>query len=151
MDLGRLRVGDWLTGAWGLALAGALWLDWFTAAGVPTTGWDAFGVVDMLAAITGIFGVATLFVALTHDSPARPVAFAVIALALASLTVVAIGYRVVIDEPGPNAAVEVAGGAYIGLICALGLFASALAAVRDESSPHQGSAAPAELPAPPVS
>lgn len=146
MDVKRLRMGDWLAGAWGIALLGSLWLDWYDA----ICAWQAFAVTDVLLAVCALGGIATWLLALGNDSPARPVAAAVLTTALSAIAVLVTVYRVAVNEPGPNASVGVDTGAYIGLICILGLFTSTLAAVRDESSPHQAPIEPTELPAPPL-
>lgn len=152
MELKRVRGSDWLMAAAAAALLGALWLDWFKAGdgAVAVSAWQVFSVTDLLLAVTALTGLLTLFLAAANDSPARPVASAVVTLALSAIALLAVVYRVVLNEPGPNADVDLATGAYVGALLTLGLFAASLAAVRDESSPHQAPIVPTQLPAPPA-
>ena len=149
MDTKRLRVGDWLTGAAGAAVLASLWLDWFQV-DVGVSAWDAFAVTDVVLALAGILGIGMLVLAATNDSPAKPVAAGVLTLAFSAIGVLLVLYRVALNEPGPNAVVGIEKGGYVGALLAIGLFAAALDAVRDESSPHQAPIVPEQLPAPPA-
>ena len=150
MDARRLRVGDWLTGVAGLAALVSLWLNWFDASElVAVSGWEAFSVTDVLLALAAVCGIALVPVTAANDSPARPVAVGVLTLTLAGLALLLVAYRIVLNEPGPNALVGIEPGGYLGLLASLALFAAALGAVRDESSPHQAPIEPEQLPAPP--
>ena len=149
MDFKRLRVGDWLAGAWGLALLVSLGLDWYGAPGANASAWEALSVTDVLLAIAALSGVTLALVTAVCRSPAFPVAAGVVALALTTIAIPVLLQRL-INEPGPNALVTIELGAYAGAVCTLALFAAVLAAVRDESSPRQEPVVPTELPAPPA-
>ena len=57
---------------------------------------------------------------------------AVMTVGVGAITLLFVLYRVVVNEPGTNAAVSIDGGAYLGLLLVLGVIAGALRALNDE-------------------
>ena len=150
MDGRRLRAGEGLAGGGGLALGASAFLPWYAAGSATTSAWEAFGLIDLVLALTGLLGVTLAVLAATRRSPAAPVAAGVVLIALSAVAILLATYRL-LDQPGPDEAVDVRLGAYLGLGCLLAVAAGAWRSVADE---HAGAAAPqppvAARPAPPA-
>lgn len=150
MDAKRVRGADWLTGLAGLLVLGSLWLRWYSVGPGTANAWSVLSISDAVIALAAACAVLTLVLTLANDSPAKPVAAGVVTLALSAIAVLIVLYRVIINVPGPNDLVGVEPAGYLGAALVLGLFAAALACVRNESSPHQAPIQPEQLPAPDV-
>ena len=145
----RIRPADAMTGAWGVALLGSLFLDWYTRPEGGVSAWGAFGVLDLLLAILALLAISVPVVTSVRDSPSWPVAALVLTVAFAFLTAFFLVYRL-FDQPGPDGDVAVDAGAWLGSFALLGVFISSAVALRDERSP--GVPGPPEIfvmPAPP--
>jgi hypothetical protein len=131
----RLRYGEWITAASGVALAAVLFLDWFGGA-VSGSGWSTLGWLALaLCAVAILAALALPFLQVTRDSPSGPVLGAIAAALagfLASVALVVQG----IAQPGPDELVSVRAGYWLGLACALGVWLGGFLAMRDERSPH---------------
>jgi hypothetical protein len=127
MDPTRLRLGELLTGACALGLLGVMFLDWFG-------GRDAWQLSTGRVLLVALVALGLLVVALTLTARpvAMPVAATVITIGVAAIVVLYVLYRVVVNEPGPNAVVDVETGAYAGLALTLGVGAGAWIALGDE-------------------
>lgn len=136
-----------MTGAWGLALLGSLFLDWYTRPEGGFSAWASFGVLDVLLALLALLAVSVPVVTATRDSPAWPVATLVLTTALSFLVSFFLIYRL-FDQPGPDGDVAVDAGAWLGSFALLGTFISAAIALRDERSP--GVTGPREIPVMPA-
>jgi len=128
VDLRRLRTGELLAAASATGLLLVMFLDWFGS----RSGWEALPIGRVLLA--AVAALALMLVGLTLT--ARPVAMAGSA---ASITVGAAGvvlayllFRVVVNEPGPDAGQAIGLGAYLGLLLVLGCAAGAWRALGDE-------------------
>jgi Na+(H+)/acetate symporter ActP len=127
MDLRRLRSGELLTGASAAALVVVMFLDWFGG----RSAWETMTiarvvlVVFVLVALAMVVLTATRTVAMATSAAAITIAVGLPALLL-------VFYRVVINEPGPNALVSVDLGAYLGLLLVVVVMASAFRALADE-------------------
>jgi hypothetical protein len=141
--MGRLRDGDVLAGAAGIALLASLFLDWYAPAVVfgaldridfGASGWEAFSVLDVVLALLALVPLALVATQATRDSPALPVAFSVFALLAGLLAALLILYRI-LNQPGPNDAVEVEPGAWVGLAAAAALTAGGWRSLRVEAMP----------------
>lgn len=128
MDVGRLRSGELLAGASAVGLVVVLFVDWFSTG----SGWESFGLLRFLLMIQA--GLALTLVALTvlARPVAMPVAAAVITVGVSLLALLALLYRVGLDEPGSNRAVEVQLGAYLGLALCAGIGLGAWRTLQDE-------------------
>ena len=147
MDLRRARIGEWLTGASGAALAVSPALAWYScergAGGCrgAITGWGALAVTDVVLLIAGLIGVAVLVLTVTQRTPALPLALttmgvpvAVLAAILALLALLFVPDHLEASGAGPARLP----GAWLGALSSLGLLASLLAAMRDERIPVAG-------------
>ena len=143
----RIRPADAMTGAWGLALLGSLFLDWYTQAEGGFSAWGSFGVLDVLLALVALLAVSVPVVTAARDSPAWPVAALVLTTAFAFLVSFFLLYRL-FDQPGLDGGAAVDAGAWLGSIALLGVFVSSAVALRDERSP--GVTGPAEIPVMPA-
>ena len=128
MDARRLGSGELLAGASAVGLLVVMFLDWF--GGRPA--WEALtiGRVPLVALAL----LALTLVVLTLG--ARPVAMAAsaasITVGFTGLVVVYLLYRIVVNEPGPDAGAQIGLGAYLGLLFVLGCGAGAWRALADE-------------------
>jgi hypothetical protein len=125
MDLRRLRAGEWIAAASGAVLFASLFLPWYGDA----SAWEALAVIDVLLALVAAAAVALLLVTALQPVPAVPIAVsALVALAaLAGLALVLIRMASL-----PDGADGREGGLWLALAAALGLFAGACLAMRDE-------------------
>ena len=99
MDLRRLRVGEWVAGIGGAVLLASLFLDWYSVDGSGTSAWEAFSVVDVALAVTGVFAVAVAVVTSLHRAGAVPIATASVLGSIGFVTAVLLVWRV-LDPPG---------------------------------------------------
>jgi cytochrome bd-type quinol oxidase subunit 2 len=120
----RLRRGEWLAAAGGVALLALLWAPWYDDADA----WSAFSVLDVLLAILALLGIVTAFLQATRRSPALPVAADVIASTVGLIAVIALAVRVLFP-PGDGSR---AWGLAAGFVSCLAVFAGAWLALRDE-------------------
>jgi hypothetical protein len=149
MDLRRARVWEWLAGAFGIALAVSVFLDWYGCAatrsagagcrpGAAVSAWGALAVADLVMLVAGLGGLLALVVALVQRTPAVPIALTSIVTVVALVAAVLAVLRLV-DAPdlpgitGQSPARLL--GAWLGAGASLGLVASLLAAIRDERVP----------------
>jgi hypothetical protein len=128
MDARRLGSGELLAGVSAVALLVVMFLDWF--GGGPA--WETLTIGRILLVAVALL--ALTLVVLTLG--ARPVAMATsaasIIVGVTGLVVVYLLYRLVVDEPGPDAGAQIGLGAYLGLLFALGCGAGAWRALADE-------------------
>ena len=162
MDLRRLRVGEWITGGFGLLLLVALFLPWYElgegrVVGPPdaldarASAWDAFTVLDVLLALGALAAIAVVVVTAVQATPAVPLALQALLTLLATLLLVLLIFRLAnppdvsflepTDAPGARSDVldvDRAAGAWLGLVAMLGILAGALIAMRDERRSPEG-------------
>jgi hypothetical protein len=155
----RLRDGDWLAGAGGVALIASMFADWYSGASagvrgvgfapldVGATAWQAFSVLDVVLALLALVPLALVVLQATRDSPALPVAFSVFTTVAGALAGLLILYRIV-NQPGPNDAVDVDAGAWIGLAAAIAVAAGGARSMRVEAMPGVALPPVEDLPAP---
>jgi uncharacterized membrane protein len=161
----RLRDGEWIAGAGGLALLAAMFLHWYGVA-IPAvvplgrgavafapldapeaTAWQAFDVLDIVLALLALVPLALVFTQATRRSPSIPVAFSVFTTLAGALAALLILYRIV-NQPGPNDIVEVEAGAWLGLVAALIIAAGGWRSMRVEPIPAAPFPPVEDLPAP---
>ncbi len=149
MRLGRLRWGEILAGAGGLALAASLFLvDWYgrtvdvrlpgatadQAVGRATerlSGWEALTILRWLLLAAALASLALVVVQVTQRSAALPANASVAATWLGLLGSALVLYRIV-NQPGPDDEVTVEPGAWLGLLTALMVAVGAWWSMRDE-------------------
>jgi hypothetical protein len=144
-DPSRLRRGEVIVGASAVVLLASMFaLKWYglssvitpTAAklGVVTSGdgWDSLTELRWLVALTVVCALGLVFLQASRRAPALPATMSTIVIVLGIITALALLYRVLINEPGPDDLVEQRAGAYVGLISAIALGYGAYQSLRQE-------------------
>jgi uncharacterized membrane protein YfcA len=165
VDLRRLRLGEWMTGAFGALLLVATFLPWYErpmqcvrapCPARPVSAWEAFAVIDFVVVLAALFGIAAWVVTAVYRAPAVPMVVASMTTIVGIVGVALVVVRVAL----PPDAQERLGGLWLGLAGILGVAVGAWVAVRDEGYgfwPTQDPKQPAwasrveitDLPAPP--
>jgi len=129
----RLRPGEIVAGAAALVLLVSTFLEWYTVRGRAEglSAWAAFTVVDVLLCLVALLGIALLASQLAGRGPSLPVALEVVTTTLALAATLLVLYRI-LNQPGPNDAIGVAAGAWLGAASCLALFLGAWLALSDE-------------------
>lgn len=138
MDVRRLRLGEWMTGASGAVLLVATFLPWYerelvcVRAPCPSgavSAWEAFAVVDVALMLVALLGLACSLVALLYRAPAVPMAVATITALLGTVASVLVLVRTAFP---PDAEARLGGGLWLGLVATLGVAAGGWIAIRHE-------------------
>ena len=137
----RLRDGEWIALAGAIALVASLWLHWYGVGPAEATGWQAFGILDVVLVLLALVPVALAVTQATRTSPAIPVFFSSMTLLAGLLAALLILIRIVF-QPGPNELVSVQPGAWLGFAAALVVALGGWRSVRVEAMPA--------IPEPPV-
>ncbi len=124
----RLRLGEWLAGASGLGMLIVLALPWYGDA----SGFESLSVIDILLVLVALLALSLPVLQATQRSPALPVAAAVLCVAFGFIAVLLVLFRL-IDEPRDG--YEVAFGAWLGLVAALGITAGGWLSLANEHVP----------------
>ena len=118
MELSRLRPGELIAAAGGVALLVVMFLDWYAVGGTTSVGgsdvrislgltaWEAFGITDILLALAALIAIGLAVITAARRSPALPVAASVITSTTGILATLLVLYRI-LNQPGPNEFVEV--------------------------------------------
>jgi len=128
MDVRRLRSGELLTAAGAIGLALVLFADWFGG----ESGWSTLTVGRALLVLTILLALTLVVFTLSARAVSMATSASVVTIGIGSLALLYLLYRVGIDEPGRNALVSVQTGAYLGLLCVLGIVAGTWRALADE-------------------
>jgi hypothetical protein len=138
MRFGRVHAGDLLAAVAGVLLLLSMQLDWFVehtfsgAASEPQfalNAWETFDFGDLILAAVAAAGIAMLVVAVVL--PAAATAMSAVTALAGAAGVISVMVRVV-AQPGANEMVDIAGGAWLGLLCAIGVFLGGWMAMRAE-------------------
>jgi hypothetical protein len=70
VDLRRLRFGEWLAVAGGIALIVSLLLPWYDAPTGPVTGYEAMTIVDILLTLVALLAISLGVLQATQETPA---------------------------------------------------------------------------------
>jgi hypothetical protein len=129
----RVRIGDIAAGVAGAVLLLATFLGWYSVRGREDdlSAWAAFSVVDVLLALVALLGIALALSSVLGRGPSLPVALAVVTTTLALAGSLLLLYRI-LNQPGPNEAIGVAAGAWVGLLACVGVFLGAWRSLSDE-------------------
>jgi hypothetical protein len=146
MELRRVRVGEWIAGACGVALLGFMFLAWYGAepkeAGpaivtgkADQTPWEAFAVLDIVLALTAAMAIVLVVVTATQRTPAVPIALVSLTAFVAMIAMVWLVIRVAWppSPEGSNLETTRELGLWLGLAACAGITAGALAGMRDDS------------------
>jgi hypothetical protein len=128
VDVRGLRGGELLAGASAVGLLAVLFADWF--GGQTAFATLRITLVVLLALV--VLALTVVALTLTSVSVAMACSAAAVTVGVAALAALFVLYRLVLDEPGPNAAVDVGLGAYLGLAFVVGCGAGAWRALADE-------------------
>jgi hypothetical protein len=129
MDLRRLRTGEWLAAASGVALLLSLFLPWYEP---ELTAWEALAAIDVLLALVAASGVLLAIVTAVQRVPAVPIALAALVTFAGLFGLLLVLFRV-IDIP--DGAVGRQAGLWLALASVAGVIAGAFVAMRDEVRP----------------
>ena len=116
MDLGRLRVADWIAGAAGLALIVSLFLPWYSDDGGDATAWEAFSVADVVLLLGGLIALAVLLAGALQRTAALHTAVVSLATPIAIVAALVALYRG-LNAPGDGLEREL--GYFVGMLAAL--------------------------------
>jgi len=118
VDLRRLRAGEWIAVAGGIALIVSLALPWYDAPTEALTGFEALTIIDVLLTLIALLALALGVLQVTQDAPAKPVGAAVLTVVFGALAVLLVLFRL-IDAPADG--LEVRAGAWLGLVAAIAI------------------------------
>ena len=127
MDLRRLRAGEWVAAASGMALLVSLFLPWYGPQSV--TAWESLSAIDVLLAFVAATGVLLAIVTAAQRVAAIPVALSALVALAAIVGVLLVLFRM-IDIPDGASGREWA--LWLGLAGAAGILVGALMAMREE-------------------
>jgi hypothetical protein len=118
----RLRLGEVIAGAGGVALLAVMFAPWFD----DTDAWGSFAVTDVVLAIAALLGIALAVLQATRPSPAWPVFADVIGTVVGfiALILLLIG---LLDPPADRA-----WGVFAGFVSCLAVLVGAWLAMRTE-------------------
>jgi uncharacterized membrane protein YfcA len=125
MRRGHLRAGEALTGLAGALLFVSLFLSWYDG----LSGWEAFGVIDVLLAAAGLGGILLALLSALHSKTDVPISGAALTVVVGVIATLLVLYRLL--DPVDDLDRDL--GLFLGLISALGLAAGAWAAIRVET------------------
>ena len=143
MELSRLRPGELIAAAGGVALLVVMFLDWYAVGGTTKvagsdlrvsfglSAWKAFGITDILLALAALIAIGLAVITAARRSPALPVAASVITSTTGVLATLLVLYRI-LNQPGPNEFIEVKLPAFLGFLCVLAIAAGGWRSLRDE-------------------
>jgi hypothetical protein len=145
MDLRRLRAGEWLAFAGGVALLVSLFTDWYgisvedpgTSVELSSgfTAWQSFSVIDILLAMVAAAAIGLAVIQAVQTRPALPVAASVLTVVIGAAGVLLVVFRL-IAQPGPNEFVDIRAGAWLGLAATAAITLGAWMAMADERVSH---------------
>jgi len=147
MDLtpSRLRKGEWIVGAGSIVLLASMFLlEWYGKTGAlapqaeragfstSVNGWHGLTTLRWFMLVTSIIGLALVFSQASRRSPAWPVSLGVVGVVISLITLIALIFRVLINEPGPDRLIDQKAGAFVGLIATLAIVWGGYLSLREE-------------------
>jgi len=127
MEPRRLRSGELLAAVSAVGLLALMFESWFGGA----TGWESLTLLRVPLVITALLALAVVVLTVSR-TVAMACSAAAITVGVGTLTLLALLYRVAINEPGPDAAAGIDLGAYLGLLCVFGCVVGAWRTLADE-------------------
>jgi hypothetical protein len=146
----RLRVPDYVVGAFGFLLLCSLFSPWYELVDGTVDGWRSLKLIDIWLLITALLAISIPFITAARDTPAVPLAMTVLTWFAAILAILMVLYRV-LSEANAAFVTGRSWGLAVAALGAVGTFAGAHWALRTEDAP--GLRPPPEvraMPAPPV-
>ncbi|MGI8903980.1 MAG: hypothetical protein ACR2IP_10060 [Solirubrobacteraceae bacterium] len=146
VKLARLRAGELIAGAGGLALLTFMFLlPWYGTAGKPASrattyavdGWHGLTHLRWLMLATIVLSLGLVIAQATRRAPALPATISVILTVLGATCALLLAYRVLVNPPGTGTAQR--SGAFLGLFSAIAISYGAYRSLRQEGvSPGDG-------------
>lgn len=127
MDLRRLRAGEWVAAASGVALLVSLFLPWYGPG--SATAWESLSAIDVLLAFVAATGVLLAIVTAAQRVAAIPIALSALVALAAIVGVLLVLFRM-LDVPDGASGREWA--LWLGLAGAAGIAVGAVMAMREE-------------------
>ena len=127
MDLRRLRAGEWVAAASGVALLVSLFLPWYGPD--SATAWESLSAIDVLLAFVAATGVLLAIVTAAQRVAAIPIALSALVALAAIVGVLLVLFRM-LDVPDGASGRE--GALWLGLAGAAGIAVGAVMAMREE-------------------
>ena len=127
MDLRRLRSGELLAGASAGGLLAVMSADWFGGG----SAWETMTIARFALVALVLCALAVLVLTVSR-TVAMATSAATITIAVGTIALLLVLYRVVVNEPGTNAEVSIDLGAYAGMTLVVGVMAGAFRALADE-------------------
>jgi hypothetical protein len=128
VDLRRLRGGELLAGAGACGLLVVMFLAWFGG----RSAWESMAIARVVLVALVLCALTLVVLTVTSRTVAMACSAATITVGVGALALLLVFYRVVVNEPGPNATVTVDLGAYLGLLLVAGIVAGAWRTLADE-------------------
>jgi len=164
MDLRRLRVGEWLAGVGGAALAISLFLPWWGLDGAwidlgpggPVDGpgggvdvvttwsaWQVFSVADVFLFLLALGGMATWWIVAAGRTPGPGLIAEGLLTPFALVMAIVVAVQVLgtpgdLEAPPPIPDPSLRVGAWIGLLATFAILAGLLVGMRDERLSRPG-------------
>jgi multidrug transporter EmrE-like cation transporter len=152
MDFSRVRTGELLAGASGVALFIIMFLPWFGLPGVAeealeqlggvevgdttANAWESFDFIDLVLLLAVIAGIGLAVLAAAQSSVQLPVAASAIAAGLGILGTLLVLYRII--DPVEEASRKY--GLFLGLIAVVGIAVGGWLAMQEEGTSFGGEA-----------
>lgn len=128
MDLRQLRSGELLAGLSAGGLLVVTFLAWFGG----QSAFDTMPILRFVLLALVVCGLTIVVLTVTSRTVAMACSAAAITVGVGAVTLITVGYRVAINEPGTNATVTLDAGAYLGLLLVFGVIAGAWRTLADE-------------------
>jgi hypothetical protein len=146
MDLRRLRAGEWLTAASGVALLVSLFMPWYTVGdAADASGFESLAAIDVLLGLVAASAVLLAVVTAAQREPAVPIALSALVALAGMLGVLLVLFRVV-DLPDGAGGRD--WGLWLSLATAAGIVGGAMVAMRAEVHPGAARTEIEAIPAP---
>jgi hypothetical protein len=147
MDLSRLRTGEKIAGAAGIALILIMFIfDWYGLKGASDLGgenaWEAYSFIDIILFLAALSGIALAFVSGSQTRVNMPVALSALTAGLGILGTILVLFRI-IDTPsfdflGHSIDTSVKVGVFLGLISVAGVAYGGWRAMQEEGTTFSG-------------
>ena len=95
-------------------------------------GWHGLTTLRWFMLVTIILSLALVYAQASRRSPALPVTLSLTGCVVALITLIALIYRVLINEPGPDGLIDQKAGAFVGLIAMLAIVWGGFLSLREE-------------------
>jgi hypothetical protein len=140
VDIDRLRFGDWVMAFGGVAVLGAMLVDWYAIPGLSIgfNAWESFAVNDVILALAAVMALTAFVLTATQPTVAVPLALASLTTLITLLGLVLVVIRLIWPPDVTDGVFDVSreGGAWLGLVATSALFGGCLASIRDERMPQ---------------